>query len=167
MPRKRQPSVIDIFFKKVYNILNSLCERKNDMKIKILALLTAVFALSSSVLAASSLKVNINGEELITDPPAMVESDRALVPMRAIFEKLGASVIWDGEKRSVVAAKGDSIILLQIDNTTMFVNSEKIELEVAPIIVKDRTLVPLKAVSEALGVDVKWEKETNEVNVNY
>jgi len=139
------------------------------MKRKFLALLAALFTLANSanVFAATDIKLFINGEELVCDPPAIIENDRLLVPMRAIFEKLEAQVNWDAETRTITAAKNEFILLMQIGNPKMFINNDEIELDVPPSITDDRTMVPARAVSEAFDIPVEWNDETREVNINY
>ncbi len=138
------------------------------MNKKFLALFAAISTLASSVaIAATDIKIKINGEELLCNPPAMVEEDRLLVPMRAIFEKLDAQVNWDDETRTITAAREDFIILMQIGNHRMFINGEEISLDVPPKIVSERTLVPARAVSEAFNIPVDWNEETREVNINF
>ncbi len=105
-------------------------------------------------------KVLLNGEYLNFDVEPVITGGRTLVPMRAIFEALGATVDWDGNLRQVRGHLNDKNVSLFIGKTTAYVNGIAITLDVAPQIKNGRTLVPLRFVSESLGADVGWDKNT-------
>ncbi|MCR4441903.1 MAG: copper amine oxidase N-terminal domain-containing protein [Peptococcaceae bacterium] len=88
-----------------------------------------------------------------------------LVPLRAIFEALGAQVGWDEETRTVTAFKNDRAIVLSIGSRTGYVNNQPVALAEPARIEEGRTFVPLRFVSESLGADVKWVPETRQVIV--
>lgn len=111
------------------------------------------------------IAVLCNGSFVQFDQPPVLENDRVLVPMRAIFEALGAEVSWDESTQTVAAVKDGTTITLQIGSCTMTKNGEAIELDVAPKLVGGRTLVPVRAVSEGLGANVEWNEETRTVTV--
>lgn len=107
--------------------------------------------------------VKIDGETVEFDQAPIVVNDRTMVPLRAIFEKLGAVVTWENETNTAIAFKEDITVSVQINNNRMFKNSEIIELDVAPMLVSDRTLVPVRAISEAFECSVDWDEENLEV----
>ncbi len=84
---------------------------------------------------------------------------RFLVPMRGIFEALGAVVDWDGDTRTVTGTKGNICVKLTIDSNTATVNGETLELDVSATIIDGRTFVPTRFVSESLGAHVVWDGE--------
>lgn len=97
-------------------------------------------------------------EELIEfDSPAIIEDGRTLVPFRAFLEKLGATVEWNEEDRVVTAKHGDKEIVLTIGSKIAVVNGEEVELDKEAKIVEDRTLVPLRFISENFGFNVEFE----------
>ncbi len=118
------------------------------------------------VSSSSYIKVLLNGEELVFDQAPIIENDRTLVPMRAIFEALGAEVQWDGENNKVTAKNNGTVITLTIGSSTMTVNNTSVSLDTAPKIVNSRTLVPLRAVSEALDANVSWNGTTKTVAID-
>lgn len=139
---------------------------------KIIAMaLTAAMAVTAAgvvALADDSVKVVINGTDLVIpegDTQPFIESDRTLVPMRAIFEALGAHVNWDGETKTIVSYDpiSDVSITMQIDSATMFVGETPVTLDVPAKIVGDRTVVPLRAVAEGMNSDVQWQGESRTV----
>jgi len=97
------------------------------------------------------------------DQVPVIENGRTLVPLRAIFEKIGATVEWDGNTQTVKATKGDTSISLTINNTTAYKNGQPITLDVPAKILNGRTLVPVRFVADCFGVDVQWVQETQTV----
>ena len=94
--------------------------------------------------------------------PVIVEG-RTLVPLRSVFEALGATVEWDNETRSVASVKGDVTVTLAVDSKEMTVNGTVKTLDVPAQIMNDRTMVPVRAVAEAFGANVNWDNETRTV----
>ena len=127
----------------------------------IIVLLIGTFAIN--VTAEDNIKVFLNGRELSFDVPPQLINDRTMVPMRKIFESLGAEVDWEGETQTVTATKADKKIVMQIDNTDILVSGQKIVLSVPPQLVNSRTLVPVRAVAEGLDADVEWYNNANSV----
>lgn len=129
--------------------------------------LSSICAFSSVGFAADNEPlVYLNGEKMTFDVNPFIENDRTLVPMRAIFEAVGADVQWDEETQTVVAAREKNgkttFVALQIDSSA-FVDSEEVELDVPAKIVDDRTFVPLRFVVESLGETVEWDNENYSV----
>lgn len=136
------------------------------MNKKLLSALCAAsmtFAVASPAMA-DDITVLLYGNAIEFDVAPIIENDRTLVPLRAIFEALGAQVEWDGENETVISAKGNNICVLQIGGK-MFVNGVEKELDVPAKIVEDRTLVPLRAVSEAYECKVDWNGDTRTVTI--
>ena len=140
------------------------------MKKTMCAILGAALVLSgASAVSAQGEKitVNLNGETLSFDVNPIIENDRTLVPFRTIFEKLDCAVSYseyDGEQ-VVTAERGSKYISLTIGEKTMFADGEEITLDVAPKVVNDRTLIPLRAVSESLDCRVDWLGDINTVAI--
>lgn len=111
-----------------------------------------------------TITVTLNGEKLKFDVDPYIENDRTLVPMRKIFEAVGANVAWDDEMKTVVASRMISnnpiFVAIQIGGESAFVNNVKTNLDTPAKIVDDRTFVPLRFVVEALGEKVEWDGNT-------
>lgn len=141
------------------------------MNKKIVAAVLAVSAalsVSSAVMADDDIKVVVNGNEVaFTDAAPFIEGDRTLVPMRAIFEALRASVNWDEETKTIVSYDpvSDVSITMQIDLAKMFVDETEVELDVPARIVNSSTVVPLRAVAESMNSTVGWDQTTKTVTV--
>ena len=105
------------------------------------------------------------GHEIQFDQPPVTRYDRTLVPVRAIFETMGAEVSWDEETQTVTAVRKDRTLTLQLDNQTMTVNGEAVVLDVPPQQINDRTLVPVRAVADGLHSDIYWDENTQTVSI--
>ncbi len=130
------------------------------MKLLKKASILLVFCLAVSTLAfASDVNVTFNGEQMRFDVPPMIMNERTMVPMRAVFETLDASVTYTstGEGVFVSARKGPNSILFEIEKDVMWLNGEEVKLDAPPVIIDGRTLIPLRAVSESLGCFVDWD----------
>lgn len=131
---------------------------------------TLITLLSMSTCVFAGVTVELNGETLnFTDANGytvnpQIINNRTMVPLRKIFETLGADIEWYGETETVIATKGDTKVKLQINNPIAELTKEgvtqKITLDSKPVIVNDRTLVPLRFISESLEKQVAWDQET-------
>lgn len=88
--------------------------------------------------------------------PYLDANDRTLVPLRFIAEAFGADVAWDGDTQTV-SISGDADISMQIGSSSYKVNQTAKEMDTAPVLMNDRTMVPLRAVAEALNKKVYYE----------
>ena len=112
------------------------------------------------------ISVKIDNSLLEFDQSAILINDRTMVPLRGIFEYLGASVVWDNDTETVTAVKDNTVISLQIGNNNATKNGETMVLDVPAQLVNDRTLVPVRFVSEALGCKVDWNEEKQTVLID-
>ncbi len=117
------------------------------------------------------ISIIVDGKTLEPDVPPIIVEGRTMVPMRIIFEELGASVTWIAESQMIRATYKEKIIDLMIDAKVLMLCNiakgeiKRIELDVAPFIQDGRTLVPVRAISEALGAEVGWDNDTRTVTV--
>ena len=124
------------------------------------------YAKNKGIKVEELIDVELNGKKLFFDQPAMIINGRTLVPMRVIFEELGATVSWDNATETVTAVKDGKTIKLKIGSNVMTVNGESKTLDVSASIRNDRTMVPVRAVSEALGASVNWDGTNARVIIN-
>ena len=113
----------------------------------------------------NKIEVFLNGEKMTFDSEPYIENGTTRVPMRAIFEGLGAKVDWDSEDKIVTAQKDGVEIKLTIGEDTALVNGVENKLLVPAEIKNSRTMVPLRFVSEALGAKVDWDGETKTITI--
>ena len=118
-----------------------------------------------SELNANTIPVFVDGVQIDFDQQPIIQDARTLVPLRGVFEALGATVYWNNDTRSVTAYKDGTTVELAIGSSTMYVNGQPKYLDVAGQIINDRTMVPLRAISEAFGAIVYWDNDTRTVRV--
>ena len=120
-----------------------------------------VLKIGSPVMTVNGKEQNIDNEG--TSP--VIVNERTLVPIRAIIEAMGGTVGWDGERREVkLDYKGDKIRLV-IDSKTAYLNDKPSELDTAPAIINDRTMLPIRFIAESFGFDVAWDGSTQKITI--
>ncbi len=128
----------------------------------------------ASVTANDDITVTLDGAEIDFDVKPKIIDGRTVVPFRKIFEKIGALVKWDEETQTVSARKSSKTITMTIGSDNMQIDKgktdeegnpiiENVTLEVPSQILDGRTLVPARAISEAFGLNVDWDKNSKTV----
>lgn len=135
--------------------------------IKVLGVCLLIMLIMSSTVAFSSneIKVSIDGEYVEFDVKPKLINDRTMVPLRAIFEALGAEVDWDNDTQTVTAMKDDITVTATIGSTKMYIDDEQKTMDVAPMLLGGRTLVPVRFVAEAFKCYVGWDEENSIVYI--
>ncbi len=131
----------------------------------IIVLIFALFVSLFEAQAGFGIKLYINNKEVKCDVAPMIVNDRTLVPARVVFENLKAQVDWDEVSRRVFITSGDTKIVFKIGNNKATINDEQVVMDCAPLIVEDRTMVPIRFVSENLGYTVDWDGTTKKVSI--
>jgi len=121
--------------------------------------LVALAVLAAAMGAAQSpITVTVNGQAVQFDGGGPIQRQgRVLVPLRGVFEKMGASVDWNSYNREVTADQGSNHVQLRIGNRYATVNGNQVMMDVPAAIYHGSTMVPLRFVSEALGANVQWQ----------
>lgn len=122
---------------------------------------TASFVLALAAMnnagAQPNITVMIDGSPMgFVDQPPVDQAGRIFVPMRAIFERLGATVVYDNG--TINATRDRRTVSLTIGSPTATVNGQQLQLDSPPFEIAGRTLVPLRFVSQALGARVDWNE---------
>ncbi|MGI5921812.1 MAG: N-acetylmuramoyl-L-alanine amidase [Syntrophomonadaceae bacterium] len=119
--------------------------------------------------ASSSNKQNIpvylDDRQLSFDVAPIVENQRVLVPLRAIFEAMGAVVEWQQDKSRAVAIKDTTTVILPLNSTHPTINGEQQTIDVPAKVVQQRILAPLRFVGEAFGGEVSWDQAAQTVRI--
>lgn len=157
---------------------------------KLICLIMIICMCSISMIASAAVQFNIkdtvntyegkeviikyNGELLDCDISPIIHNDRTLIPIRAVIEKLGGSVTWDGILKLVTISYKGNTIGMCIGNNKASVNGIQTEMDVAPCIAylkgeedKGRTVLPIRFIMENFGLKVEWDQETYTVNIIY
>ncbi|MBQ7039127.1 MAG: leucine-rich repeat protein [Clostridia bacterium] len=114
----------------------------------------------------NEIKVLVDGVRVSFDQHPVIVNDRTLVPLRAIFEALGAEVGWDHESMTATAKKDGTEISVTIGSEVLIRNGTETALDSPAIIVNSRTMVPVRAISEAFGNQVSWNADEREVIIS-
>jgi hypothetical protein len=130
-----------------------------------IAVLSAL-AIAGATTVAEAASIQLNGQPLQTSVAPIMHRGRTLVPMRDIFEALGAEVQWDSYTRSITATRAATTVKMQMGRSNAWLNGHSIPLDQPPMVVNNRTMVPLRFVSEALGANVSWNNRLQLVAIN-
>lgn len=116
---------------------------------------------------AEEVKLVVDGKNLtnLTMPP-IIMNGYTLVPAREVFENLGAEVNWVAATEQVYVKYGEDVVMLQIDSKKAYVDGKPMEMSVAPKIINDKTMIPLRFASESIGMEVGWNSQTRVATVS-
>lgn len=113
------------------------------------------------------IRVFVDGKQLeFTDTDPIIENSKTLVPMKAIFERLGAEVKWDAKNRTVVGTKDGTAVTLTIGARKGYINGTAVELDTPAKLQNARTLVPVRFVAESFNAKVTWDNATRSVYID-
>lgn len=113
---------------------------------------------------AQNVTVTVNGQTMTFDQPPVMRGNRVFVPMRAIFERLGSTVVYSNGN---INAQGNGhSVHLTMGSTQAMINGQSYTMDVAPFSIAGRTEVPLRFVAQALGATVNWNSNTSTVAIN-
>lgn len=126
-------------------------------------LIAALALFLAAPVAAQSVSVTVNGQPMYLNPGPIERAGRVFVPLRGIFEKLGAAVVYSSG--TINATKGRTTVSLQIGSTQATVDGQAQTLDVAPFIVGATTYVPLRFVAQSLGAQVGYDNSTRVVAI--
>lgn len=147
-----------------------MCVRVNWKRIFLSMMLSVALLMptvnSVPVEAANTrLDIFVDGQKLWFDVPAQIDGERALAPMRTVFEGIGADVRWEASTRTAVATKDGVTIRLPIGSKQVTKNGQPVTLDVPAKLVNSRTMVPVRFISEAFGNNVSWNSALRQVFV--
>ena len=132
----------------------------------LIAVVIGTAAMLCSISAYAQVSVKVNSADIEFDTPPVIINGRTMIPIRAVAEQMGLKVGWNGEIQTVTIQNYNSVAKLTIGEDVMLFNDSSIKLDSAPIIIDDRTCLPLRAVAEAFGAEVLWDGEKEAVTIN-
>ena len=113
--------------------------------------------------AAEDIQVYIDGTLIQLPTPPINVNGTTLVPMRPLFEALGATVDWDNEVRTAYGSALGVYVVITIDDPIMLRNFVEVKLAEPARIINGNTMIPLRAVSECFGMQVAWDSISNSI----
>lgn len=124
---------------------------------------TSVRSFVITRLAEPTLGVFVGGRPVVSDVAPEIVASRTVLPLRAVAEALGFQIEWAAESRTITMVKGDKTVVMAVGSLTAKVNGAEKTLEVAPFIKDERTMVPVRFISEGLGFAIEWDADTRSV----
>jgi hypothetical protein len=113
----------------------------------------------------ASVYVRYEGKTLGFETPPVIEDDRTLIPIRFLFEQMGASVTWDQETQSATVTQNGTAVTFRINDTEADVNGQTVSMDVPAQLINDKTMVPVRFLSEQLGYNVSWDGENRIITI--
>jgi len=116
----------------------------------------------------ADIRIFLDRRPLVSDvaPYLVPKHNVTLVPLRLIGEGIGASVHWDPAAKTVTVVQKGRTIVMTIGQKTALVNGNPVELLYPPQLMKDRTMVPIRFVSEQLGLGVEWRQSSRTILIS-
>jgi N-acetylmuramoyl-L-alanine amidase len=111
------------------------------------------------------VSLQVDGKAVNTDAGPVIIKERTLIPARAVFESMGATVTWNEASRLVEVSLGTGTVQLTIDSKSAVVNGKQISMEVPALVVGDRTMIPVRFVAESLNCGIGWDGDSRTVKV--
>ncbi|MBT9140654.1 MAG: putative binding protein component of ABC iron transporter [Dehalococcoidia bacterium] len=142
--------------------LNNSFRRLGLLLLTTLILVTIIHSVAQAT-ALRPIRVVIDGTALTMEATPQIRNGRIMVPFRAVTERLGAQVNWNGRERSVTVTKGEMALRLVVGQTAATNSGRTVTLEAAPLQVAGHVLVPLRFLSTGLGYLVHWDSATRSV----
>ena len=124
-------------------------------KIAILIISLMMFFVGA-VSAENDISVMVNGEKILFDVSPQIIDGRTMVPIRAIFEVMGAEVEWDDATKTAICTKDSLTVRMTVGSTIEKINNAEVTMDIAPVVINGRTLAPARYVAEAFGYNVVW-----------
>lgn len=129
------------------------------MKKFLFCVLVAVIATFAAVsaYAQSAIKVKLNGNNIVSDVAPQIINGRTMVPVRSIFNALGAEVTYDKNTKTIVGTKNNTVVKMYVGKNYMYVNGISYKMDCEPVVVNGRALAPARYVAEGFGCTVSYD----------
>ncbi|MCH7321552.1 copper amine oxidase N-terminal domain-containing protein [Solibacillus sp. MA9] len=113
-----------------------------------------------------NVTVLINGKKVTFKDPVLNKNGHLFLPMRNLYEIIGAKVQWNQQTKTASAVRNDNQVAVTLNSKTAIVNGKKVTVNVPPFLYKDKTYVPIRFLSENLGGSVQWNQQTRTVSIS-
>lgn len=130
-------------------------------------IILGLLLLLTTAFAGAQIIVKVDGKEVkFPNAKPMALAGRTMVPLRGVFEAIGAYVEWNPELRSVTARKLNEEVILRIGEKIAKKNNAEIQIDAPPRIISGTTMVPLRFIAESLGAKVSYDRANNIVDIS-
>ena len=132
----------------------------------ILNTLTTVFAVGTAItLQVDSNTINIGSHSVTIDTAPVIIDGRTMLPVRGVSEAMGGNVDWNNDTKTVTITLGSNKVEMTVDSKTAYFNNNAQTLDVAPVILNGRTMLPARFIAESFGFDVNWDNHTKTISI--
>ena len=112
------------------------------------------------------ITIHADGAYVPTDVEPIIQAGRTMLPLRAAGEAIGATVNWDQPTQTATAEKNGTTVSFTLNSSTYYINGEAHTTDVAPSLISNRTLLPLRVFAEALDANVVWDNDLRDVRID-
>ncbi len=138
-----------------------------EMNMKGRTILTTLSVVAMATIGLAQIRVSVDGQTVrFGNQQPIEQNDRVLVPLRGVFEEMGANVRWNPNNHAVTAERNGQRVRLRIGSREANVDGRVVTLDVPPTIMNGSTMVPLRFISESLGATVDWREYDQTVLIN-
>ncbi len=117
------------------------------------------------IAVSTEIRLVVGNKQVEPTVAPVLKEGTTLVPLRIISEELGATVAWEPTQKQATIKRGNTSVQVSIGQKTAFVNGVATEVPLAPELIQDTTMVPVRFIAEALGIEITWESLEKVVNV--
>ncbi len=136
------------------------------IKKKIATIFSVVLTVCSVSNSFAGIGIKVNNQPLKGEAQPQIVNGRTLVPVRTIFEALGANVDWDSDTKTIKAKKDNISVVMVISQDYITVNGETVDMDASAMIMGGRTYAPARYVAETFGYNVEWDSKSKTVLIN-
>lgn len=120
----------------------------------------------NTVFTIGSTSYVVDGKTFTMDVSPFIKDGRTLLPLRFAADAVGTEeILWDSVRKTVTLIRGDRVVQVTVGSTTMLINGAAITMDIAPVIVDGRTMLPIRWVGMALRANVDWDADAKTVTV--
>ncbi|MDF2721729.1 MAG: copper amine oxidase, partial [Paenibacillus sp.] len=116
-------------------------------------------------LTVDKKQLTVNGQTMELDQAPVITEGNTLVPVRFVVDAMGGQLTWVDEERKVIIVKDGHLVELWLDQTGLIADGVAVTAEVPPILMNERTMVPLRVISEKMGWKVTWDEATRGITL--
>lgn len=138
---------------------------KKYLKVVVVVIVIILSIAISAFATNDEIRVYLDGKKIEFDVKPQTINGRTMVPIRAIFEAMGATVSWDDATETAVCTKDETVIKMTVDNNVMYINDTVVNMDVSPVVINGRTLAPARYAAEAFGAEVNWSDKNKIVSL--